>query len=80
MKVNTISIMEDIIKGENIRKYSVEAWINNKWESVYEGISVGHKRIQNFNPVQTDKLRLKILTADQTPLIKDFAAYDIEEN
>jgi len=78
VKVNTISIMEDITKGENIRKYSVEAWINNKWESVCDGISVGHKRIQNFNAVQTDKLRLKILQSNQMPLIKNFAAYDIE--
>ncbi|MDP4285917.1 MAG: alpha-L-fucosidase [Bacteroidota bacterium] len=80
VKINTISIMEDIAKGENIRKYSIEAWINNKWESVCEGISVGHKRIKNFHTVQTDKLRLKILQTDQTPIIKSFAAYDIEEH
>ena len=80
VKVNTISIMEDITKGENIRKYSIEAWEDGRWEAVCDGVSVGHKRIQNFNPVQTDKLRLRILKADRTPLIKDFAAYDIEEN
>lgn len=28
VRMNTISIMEDITKGENIRKYSVEVWIN----------------------------------------------------
>ena len=76
--VNTISIMEDIAKGENIRKYSVEAWINNKWESVCEGISVGHKRIQNFNPVQTDKLRLSILQSAQKSVLNKFAAYYVE--
>lgn len=73
--VNTISIMEDISNGENIRKYSVEAWINNKWESVCDGISIGHKRIQNFNPVQTEKIRLRILQTTQKPAIKQFAAY-----
>ena len=76
--VNTISIMEDISIGENIRKYSVEAWINNKWESVCEGISIGHKRIQNFNPLQTEKLRLRILQTTQKPAIDQFAAYYVK--
>ena len=78
VKVNTISIMEDISKGENIRKYSVEAWVNNKWESVCEGISVGHKRIQKFNPIQTEKLRLSILQSAQKPTLDKFAAYYVE--
>lgn len=78
VKVNTISIMEDITKGENIRKYSVEAWINNKWESVCEGISVGHKRIQKFNAIKTEKLRLSILQSAQKPVLNKFAAYYVE--
>ena len=79
VKVNTISIMEDITRGQNIRKYAVEASVNNKWEPVCEGTSVGHLRIQKFNPVQTDKLRLKILEADPAPTISRFAAYYIDE-
>jgi alpha-L-fucosidase len=77
VKVNTISIMEDISRGENVRKYVVEASIHGKWEPVCEGISIGHKIIQKFNPVQTDKLRLKILQAARTSSIKRFAAYEI---
>ncbi len=77
VKVNTIVLMEDIAKGENIRKYTVEAWENGRWKSVCEGVSVGHKRIQQFNPVLTTKLRLQIEQADQTPAVKKFAAYNI---
>ena len=58
VKVNQVVIMEDISRGERIREYSVEAWINNKWKPVCNGISVGHERIQTFNTVETDKLRL----------------------
>ncbi|HEX5553222.1 MAG TPA: alpha-L-fucosidase [Chitinophagaceae bacterium] len=78
VRVNQVVIMETLTHGENIRKYAVEAWVNNKWEPVCDGISVGHERIQTFTTVETTRLRLKI-TASQTPDIKKFAAYDVKD-
>lgn len=80
VEVNQIVIMEEIAKGQNIRKYEVEAWINNQWQPVCNGISVGHKRIQTFPTVHTEKLRLKILKASRTPDVKEFAAYEVKNN
>jgi len=77
-KVNTIVISEDITKGENIRKYSVEAWENGKWKPVCDGVSIGHKRIQKFDTVNTVKLRLKILESATKPTIEKFATFYIE--
>lgn len=79
VKVNTISIMENIAKGENIRKYSIEAWVNNNWKPICNGSSVGHKRIQKFSSVNTEKLRLKILESSGRPEIIRFDAYYIED-
>lgn len=76
--VNQIVLMEDITKGENIRKYVVEAWVDGQWKPVCDGSSVGHKRIQVFDAVSTEKLRLRIMQSTQEPLIRMFAAYHID--
>lgn len=78
VKVNQVVLMEKIAKGERIRKYVVQAWLNNRWINVCKGISVGHKRIQTFETVRTKKLRLKIVKAARTPILKRFAAYNIK--
>lgn len=77
--VNQIVIEEDLSKGQRIQKYAVEAWREKHWETVCSGTSVGHKRIQEFNLIKTDKLRLSISDASGTPIINQFSAYDTVE-
>lgn len=75
-RVNQVVIQEDISKGENIRNYSIEAWINHAWKKIAEGESVGHKRIQTFEPVVTDKLRLVVDKAEGIINIKYVGFYN----
>lgn len=77
-KLNTIEIMEDIAGGERVRQYEVQAYIDGAWKQLCEGVSVGHKRIQQFDAVTAKKLRLTIKEARGTPSIKDFAAFYLE--
>jgi len=76
--INHIIIQEDISKGERIRKYSVEAYVDGNWQQVCDGISVGNKRIQQFPTIQTDKIRLKIEVSTLKPIVKKFAVYHID--
>ena len=75
IKVNQCVIQEDIRQGERIRKYKVEAKVDGKWQIVCEGESVGHKRIQRFEPVQTNQLRLIVLQAKDVPQIRNLSVY-----
>ena len=68
--VNQVVIQEDITKGENIRRYSIQAWMDNHWMKIAGGESVGHKRIQTFTPVTTNKLRLVIEKAEGPVSVK----------
>lgn len=79
VEINHIIIQEDIKNGERIRKYVVEAYINNKWIPVCDGFSVGHKRIQNFPVIKTTKIRLKTEESIAKPNIKNFSAYFIDD-
>ena len=74
-KINEIEISEDIAKGENIQSYRVEGLQKGKWKQIAEGISVGHKRIQQFNELEVEACRLIIMQSSKTPIIKNFKAY-----
>ena len=78
--VNQVVLSEDISRGENIRQYAVQALMNGQWETVATGISVGHKRIQAFKAIKTNRMRLTIQQSEGTPFLKSFAVYDVTEN
>lgn len=78
-KVNQIVIMEKIAKGERIRDYVVQAWLNHQWKTIGKGQSVGHERIQTFHTIKTKKIRLKVKKAARTPIVKKFAAYYVND-
>ena len=73
--VNYYMIQENIKKGERIRQYKIEAKINGKWKTVCQGESVGHKRIEKLNPIETDMLRLTVLESIEQPDIINFSVY-----
>lgn len=77
-KVNHIILQEDIAKGERVRKYSIEVFVNGKWEEVGQGSCIGHKRIQVIETVATTGIRLKILESTAKPIIKDFSIYYVD--
>jgi len=76
-KINHVVIQENIAKGERVRKYTVEANVQGKWITLCTGISIGHKRIQAFDPVITDEIRLRADEFTDTPDLKRLAVYDI---
>jgi hypothetical protein len=46
-----------------------------KWVSIAGGSSVGQKRAEVFEPIETASLRLKITDSIPLPHIESFAAY-----
>lgn len=76
--VNYCIIQENIKNGERIRQYKVEAKVNGKWKTVCTGESVGHKRIEKFEPVEATALRLTVLESTALPDIINFSAYSVQ--
>lgn len=73
--VNHVILEEDIAFGQRVRVYRVEAPAGDSWMTVANGLSIGRKRIEQFDDITTDRLRLRILDTDPLPRIKNFAAY-----
>ena len=77
-QINHFVIQENIINGERIRKYEIQALVKNKWKTIGVGECVGHKRIQQFETVLTNKIRLVILDSVATPQIKNFSVFYVK--
>ena len=76
--VNQIIVQEEISKGERIRKYKIEGLTSQGWKTLCEGESVGHKRIQTFEPTNVSKVRLVINESVATPQIRNFRVFNVE--
>jgi alpha-L-fucosidase len=76
-EINHVIIQEDIKNGERIRKYRIEAFVNSKWEIIANGSCIGQKRIQQFEPVTINKIRLVVEESIATPQIKSFSVYNV---
>jgi len=48
--IDHVIIMEQIAEGERIRQYVVEGMAAGQWQTLCKGQSVGHKRIERFDP------------------------------
>jgi len=77
--VNQIVLMEDIAKGERVRKFTIEGKTAGGWHEILQGTCVGHKFIGRFNKAEVSALRLKINESDDEPQILRFAVYNIND-
>ncbi len=77
-RINHVIIQEDIKNGERIRNYEIKAFVKGKWQTVADGTCVGHKRIQTFDAVTTNKIRLIIKASTATPQIKNLSVFYVE--
>jgi alpha-L-fucosidase len=78
-KVNQLVIQENIKNGERVRKYEVQARINGQWTKVCEGQVIGQKRIQQFEFITTNRIRLLVTDAVALPQIKNFSISYVKE-
>jgi alpha-L-fucosidase len=75
MLVNTISLQEDIARGERVRQYEIDYWLEGQWSTVAKGSAIGHKRIQGLPGIRTSKLRLRVLESIAEPVILSFSCF-----
>lgn len=74
-KVNYVVIEEDISKGERIRDYKLFAKEEGKWQQISEGSCIGHKRIEKTSNRNVSGIKIEIINAEGTPLIKAMNCY-----
>jgi alpha-L-fucosidase len=69
--------MEWLNDGQRVEKYAIEIWDgkSGQWVRVAEAQAIGHKKIDAFARVTTDRVRLKILSSTAEAHIREFQIY-----
>jgi alpha-L-fucosidase len=71
-------LMEDIRAGERVREYVIEGRTDRGWIELARGESIGHKRIERFDPVTVSAVRLRTLRSAARPIIRKLAVYRVD--
>jgi len=74
--IDHVITMENIAEGQRIREYNIEGCIDGKWQQICSGTSIGHKKIDQFEPVKFSKIRLNCTEYADVPIIKKLAVYN----
>ncbi len=77
MRIDHVIIMEDIREGERIREYVLEGLTDGGWTELARGESIGHKRIQRFEPVAVTRIRLRAVRSVAEPIIRKLAVFSV---
>jgi alpha-L-fucosidase len=77
-EINAVLIQEYIPLGQRVRSFSIEALVNDAFDQVATGVTVGNRRIVRFKTVATEKLKINI-NAKACPLISNIEVYRIPE-
>ncbi len=75
--VNQIVLQEEITAGERVRAYIIQAYSDGKWATIVSGSCVGHKKIDAFDEITTDKVRIIATEFLDTPLWKSVKLYNV---
>jgi len=76
--VNHVVLMEDISKGERVRKFVLEGKTDEGWQPIFEGSCIGHKFIDQFDDMEVSEVRLNVLESEGEPQIKDFQVFNVK--
>ncbi len=68
-------LMERTTEGERVRNYLLEGLKGAEWTTLAGGRSIGHKRIERFEPIEVTKVRLRSLAFVAEPKIRKLAVY-----
>lgn len=71
-----ISLQEYIPLGQRIEAYTVEVFENNAWKKVYDGTSIGAKRLIKLDsPVSTTKVRINVTKSPVCITLSEIGLY-----
>jgi alpha-L-fucosidase len=68
--------MEWLNDGQHVQKYAIEIYENGGWHRIVEAQAIGHKKIDIFQPVTAQRVRLNLLSTSGEAHIREFQLFD----
>jgi alpha-L-fucosidase len=69
--VGMVVLREQIERGQAVARYRVEAMLNGAWSVASRGTTIGHKKIDRFAAVTSDRWRIVIEESARPPRLGD---------
>ena len=76
--VSRVMLQEYIPLGQNVKQFTLSRYANGKWlpiEIQEELTTIGYKRLVRFEPVEMEKLRIRLVAAKGTLCLTHVGAY-----
>ncbi|MEI6682996.1 MAG: alpha-L-fucosidase [Bacteroidota bacterium] len=70
-----IMLQENFRHGQRVELFVIETRNGHDWQEILRGTTIGYKRLLRFNPVSSDKIRLRIISTRDVPEIVHFGLY-----
>lgn len=68
-------LQEYIPLGQRIAAFEVLVWVDNAWEKILKGTTIGHKRIFKTDPVTTSRVRIVIQKSHGRATLNEVGLY-----
>jgi alpha-L-fucosidase len=76
-RIDHVVTMENIVEGERVREYVIEGRVQDQWQELCRGTSIGHKKIDQFAPKVVTEIRWRCLKSVAEPRIRKLAVYAV---
>ena len=67
--------MEWLNDGQHIQSYAIEIYKDGAWQRIVKGQAIGHKKIDIFKPVTTQRVRLNLLSTSSEAHVREFQLF-----
>ena len=58
VRFGVAALAEAIELGQVVERYTLDAWVSGAWVTCAGGTTIGHKRLERFEPIETTRVRL----------------------
>ncbi|MEO5821905.1 MAG: alpha-L-fucosidase [Vicinamibacteraceae bacterium] len=72
---DTVRLEEAIELGQHIANHRVDAWLENRWQTVAWGTTIGNTRLHNCAPTTASRIRVVVEFAYDAPALRRVAAF-----
>jgi alpha-L-fucosidase len=72
---DVLLLQEDLSHGQRTELFELEAFCEGRWKMICHGTTIGYKRLLRFDPVSTNRVRLRIRQSRLSPHIGEIGLY-----
>ena len=73
--IDIFKISENINLGQRVKKFRLQALMDDIWVTIEEGTTIGSKRLIKFEPIDIKKLKFTIIDSKDIPMISEIGIY-----